>query len=181
MQSCTAEKKQAVPSFVSNKKPDTHFFEQVIYKMNSTEVLFYFKFNYKRNEVSIYRPKYSDVGIEVIKRFSADSTFLYLELNYFENLDKTYPGIRQKQGKKGLYESFSYSDDSRKNQADCAYSGRTFMLVHNKDDYQYINGFMENEELVNHLRGFIFEENPNEQYFFRLKTAEGLVFYPKEK
>lgn len=184
VQSCTTQRKQTVPPFVSNKKPDTHFFEQVIHKKNSTEVLFYFKFNYLRNEVNIYRPdsEHTDVGLEVNKYFSPDSLFLYIDLGYFENAEKTYPVINQKTGKKGLFEPFFYSDEAQKNQCNrCANSGRTFLLERNGEDYQYIDGFMESEEQVSSLRYFIFDENSDEQYFFRLKTEEELVSYPKEK
>jgi hypothetical protein len=182
VQSCTTEKKHTVPSFVSNKKPDTHYFEQVILKKNSTEVLFYFKFNYKRNEVNIYRPdsEHSDVGIEVRKRFSADSSFLYIELDYFECSDKRYPEIKQKKGKKGLYEPFFFSDDSRTNQGDCAGGGAGFILDKNGEDYELADGFIDDER-VESLRYFIFDENQDEQYFFRLNTAEEVVSYPKEQ
>lgn len=180
---CKTEKKHAVPSFVSNKKPDTHFFEQVILKKNSTEVLFYFKFNYKRNKVSIYRPdsEHTDVWIELNKRFSADSAYLNIELNYFEYEDKRYPEVKQKKGKPGLYEPFFYSDDSEKSKGRSATSERTFVFVRNGDDYQFVDGFLDSEEGVQRLRHFIFDENTEEQYFFSLKTAEEVVSYPNEK
>lgn len=180
---CTTEKKRVAPSFVTNRKPDTHFFEQVIHAKNSTEVLFYFKFNYLRNEIAIYRPdsEHTDVGVEVKKYFSEDSAYLNIDLDYFECSNKTYPEVRQKKGKEGLYESFSYSDDSKRNQAECAGSGRTFTLLRIGEDYRLVDGFMDNEERVQSLRYFIFDENPEEQYFFRFRDAEKLVSYPKEK
>ena len=40
--------------------------------------------------------------------------------------------------------------------------------------------FVEKEDEINDLRHFVFDENPDEQCFFRFKTAEELVSYPKE-
>ncbi len=181
---CTAAaKKQAVPAFVSNKKPDTHFFEQVIHKKNSTEVLFYFKFNYKRNEVSIYRPdsEHTDVGFEVNKYFSSDSSFLYIELDYYEREGVPFKEVRQEKGKSGFYEPFSFSDEPQINLCNCAHAGKSFLFARNGDDYSLVDASIEDEEEVSRLRHFVFDENSDEQYFLRLKTGDKLVSYPKQQ
>ncbi len=179
--SCAPENKHKVPSFVSNKKPDTHFFEQVIHKKNSTEVLFYFKFNYKRNELKIYRPEHSDVGIELTKRLSVDSTTLHIGLCYFKKKDKILPFSRQKKGETGIDKSFDYSDEPDWKSKNYASSSRAILLAANGGQYELVHVFIEDEDDVNGLRYFVFDENPKESYFFRFNDGEETIYYPKAK
>lgn len=75
---------------------------------------------------------------------------------------------------------FSFRMTQEPIRGDCAGGGCGFILNKNGEDYELVDGFIDDER-VESLRYFIFDENQDEQYFFRLKTAEELVSYPKEQ